>query len=265
MSDTESVHAPLSAPTYLTHVTAPVFRRGRALGFAAAVHLVVFTLVVLVLSHRFRVLAPDEATVSLVIEPSPYVGTGPTVKTPAAKAQPRTIQTQAPPRAVQSARTPANAAQTSPEVVHAAPAAAVLPLPAPPAPLAPRPSLAEPLQAAAPSPHEGDDQRPGSGLILDSRIRPARPDDRDNRPPHYPPLALAHREQGNVLLSIQVAPSGRASAVTIVASSGFSILDEAAREAVLGWRFLPADFHGKPVSSTLLLPVNFQIDATADR
>lgn len=266
MSDSDPVHAPLAAPTYLTHVTVPVFRRGRALGVAVAVHVVAFALLLVVFNHRFRVLQPDEATVSLVIEPSPFVGTGPTVMTPVSKPEPRTTRTQQPPpQQVRTAPTPSNATQTSAQVAAVA-SSAELPPPAPPAPPAPKPDLVRPrMSAAAPRPHLGNNQPAGYGLVVDNRILPARPDARINLPPPYPPLALAHGEQGNVLLSIQVAPSGRASAVTIVASSGFSILDDAARDAVLGWRFQPADFHGRPVSSTLLLPVKFEINSLLDR
>jgi protein TonB len=266
VSDTDPVHAPLAAPTYLTHVTVPVFRRGRALGVAALVHVVAFAMVLLVFNHRFRALQPDEATVSLVIQPSPFVGTGPTVITPVAKSEPKAIRTQPlPPQPVKAIPTPSNARQTSPEVARAT-ALASLPLPAPPAPPAPKPDPVKArMSAPAPSPHLGNNQPVGYGLVVDNRILPARPDSRVNLPPPYPPLALTHGEQGNVLLSIQVAPSGRASAVTIVTSSGFSILDDAARDAVLGWRFLPADFHGRPVSSTLLLPIKFEINSVVDR
>jgi protein TonB len=266
MSETDPVHAPLSAPTYLTHVTVPVFRRGRALGVAATVHVAALALVVLFLNHHFRALQPDEATVSLVIEPSPFVGTGPTVITPVAKPEPKTVRTQPlPPQPIKAVPTPANAMQTSPEAARAG-ASASLPLPAPPAPPTPKPDPAKARAAApAPSPHLGNNQPVGYGLVVDTRILPARPDAHVNLPPPYPPLALTHGEQGNVLLSIEVAPSGRASAVTIVTSSGFSILDDAARDAVLGWRFLPADFHGKPVSSTLLLPIKFEINSLTDR
>jgi len=37
-------------------------------------------------------------------------------------------------------------------------------------------------------------------------------------------------------------------------------LDEAARDAVLGWQFLPANCNGRAVPSMLLLPVKFEID-----
>jgi protein TonB len=266
MSETDPVHAPLAAPTYLTHVTVPVFRRGRALGVAAAVHVAAFALVVLILNHHFRALQPAEATVSLVIEPSPFVGTGPTVITPVAKPEPKTPRTQPlPPQPINAVPIPANAMQTSEEAARASDSAN-LPLPAPPAPPAPKPAPRKArLSAPAPSPHLGNNQPVGYGLVIDNRILPARPDARVNMPPPYPPVALTHGEQGNVLLSIQVASSGRASAVTIVTSSGFSILDDAARDAVLGWRFLPADFHGRPVSSTLLLPIKFEINSLVDR
>jgi len=55
------------------------------------------------------------------------------------------------------------------------------------------------------------------------------------------------------------------SAVTIVNSSGFVILDAAARDALLGWRFLPAYFQGQPVASTLLWSVTFELDTVTAR
>jgi protein TonB len=264
MSDSDPVHAPLAAPTYLTHVTVPVFRRGRALGVAAAVHLAAFGLVILVFHHHFRALQPDEATLSLVIEPSPFVGSGPTVITPVSKPAPRPTKPQIlPPRPEKSVPTPSTAMQTSPEVAKTA-SIASLPRPAPPARPLPKPSpakLAVPTSAA--SPHLGDNQPVGYGLVVDNRILPARPDARMNRPPPYPELARNHGEQGKVLLSIQVAPNGRASAVTIVASSGYLILDNAARDAVLGWHFLPAEYHGKIVPSSFLLPVSFELSGAS--
>jgi protein TonB len=266
MSDSEPVHAPLAAPTYLTHVTVPVFRRGRALGVAAVVHLAAFAVLVLVFNHRFRALQPDEATLSLVIEPSPFVGSGPTVITPVSKPAPRPMKPQTlPPQPEKTVPTPSTATQTGAEVAHVTSAAASLPLPAPPAPAAPKPSppkLAVPIQRA--NPHLGDNQPVGYGLVVDNRILPARPDARMNRPPPYPPLARSHGEQGKVLLSIQVAPTGRASAVTIVKSSGYLILDNAARDAAFGWRFLPAQYHGKVVPASFLLLVKFELSATAD-
>jgi protein TonB len=261
MNPDREVRAPLAVPTYLTHVTAPAFRRGRAALAAVLLHLAAILVAVAILHHRDEIQAPDPATVALVIEPSPYVGTGPSVISRTVTKAARAHASRQAPRPERIARARAPRA----EPPRAAPRIAARPLAAPPALAAPRvpPALADAAAAAAtaaaPAPHLGNNQPNGYGLVADQRIIPARPDSQLNLPPAYPPEALSHGEQGRVLLSIQVAPSGRASAVDIVASSGFLILDDAARDAVLGWHFLPAAYAGKPVPSTLLLPVRFEI------
>jgi protein TonB len=253
------MHAPLAVPTYLIHVTAPVFSTRRAAILAIALHAAAVVMVLLILHHRFTTAEPQDATVALVIEPSPYVGSGPNIITPVTPPHPRAIRP-AVPHVVPAAATPADATQSSPDIA-AVRTVADLPLPAPPQPPAPRPQpAARPRPAAAPAPHQGNNQPAGYGLVVSTKIIPAAPDARVNAPPAYPPEALAHGEQGRVLLSIQVEPSGRASAVRIVASSGFLVLDEAARDAVLGWQFLPANCNGRAVPSMLLLPVKFEID-----
>ena len=45
------------------------------------------------------------------------------------------------------------------------------------------------------------------------------------------------------------------------ALSGHSALREAARKAVLGWRFAPATRDGVPVASTHRVPVQFRLAA----
>jgi protein TonB len=263
MNPDDQVHAPLAVPTYLTHITAPVFSTRRAAALAILLHIAAVLAFFLFLHHRFSVPAPQEATVALVIEPSPYVGSGPNVINPVTPPHPRALKQAAFP-VVQATAAPANATLSSSDDA-AVRAQADLPLPAPPQPPAPRPAqAAKPILAAPPPPHQGNNQPAGYGLVLSTKIIPAVPNARFNEPPSYPPDALAHGEQGRVLLSIQVQPSGRASSVRVVASSGFAILDEAARDAVLGWQFLPANFNGRPVPSTLLLPVKFEIDPAAN-
>lgn len=105
----------------------------------------------------------------------------------------------------------------------------------------------------------GDNQPVGHGQAY-GRIIPARPDATINPKPAYPLEAREHGEQGRVLLSIHIAPSGRPSEVDIVTSSGFAVLDEAAQTAVQGWRFNPAEVNGKPVGSVLLFPIQFQLE-----
>jgi protein TonB len=257
----DEVQAPLAAPTYLTHVTVPVFRRARALGIAAFLHLFVALLFIAILHHHFRALEPREATVALILQPSPYVGTGPTIITPVTR--PAHHATRAPPareRPLKTVATRTQGTQTSPDQAASA-KHADLPLPAPPVRPTPHPApVAKPSPAPPPAPHLGNNQPSGFGLVSDPHVVPARPNTRLNLPPVYPPLAETLQEQGRVLLAVQVAPSGLPAAVTIVHSSGFVLLDQAARQALLGWRFLPAYFQGKPVASTLLLPVNFELD-----
>ncbi|MDL5054764.1 energy transducer TonB [Oscillatoria laete-virens NRMC-F 0139] len=87
----------------------------------------------------------------------------------------------------------------------------------------------------------------------------ARPDYLRNPPPKYPAEALRKKQEGTVLLRVQVTPEGRAEEVTLSRSSGHSLLDDAAIKAVRGWRFQPAKVGGFPVASTVEVPVDFRI------
>ncbi len=105
----------------------------------------------------------------------------------------------------------------------------------------------------------GDNQPVGHGQAF-GRIIPASPNSRINPKPAYPLEAREHGEQGRVLLSIHIAPSGRPTQVDIVTSSGFAILDKSAQTTVQGWQFSPAEMNGKPVGSVLLFPILFQLE-----
>ena len=75
-------------------------------------------------------------------------------------------------------------------------------------------------------------------------IVPASPDTRHpNAPPGYPREAAARREEGDVGLIVDVAADGHAAAVQIASSSGYAVLDDAARRAVSRWHFRPAVFN----------------------
>ena len=80
-----------------------------------------------------------------------------------------------------------------------------------------------------------------------------------NQPPEYPEAAQLHGEQGKVLLSIHVLPDGEADQVEIEQSSGFKLLDQAAMEAVLKWRFQPAAQSGQPVASVVPYWIYFKL------
>jgi protein TonB len=82
----------------------------------------------------------------------------------------------------------------------------------------------------------------------------------DNPPPGYPPLSRRVGEQGRVLLRVLVNPGGRADDVEVRSSSGHFRLDEAARQTVRGWRFVPAKRGDQPVPAWVLIPISFRLE-----
>jgi len=259
------VQAPLAAPTYLTHVTVPSFRRRRFVGIAVALHGIAIAAFLVVLHVKYPPVPAEEPTLSLVVTSQPFTGTGPEVLSPEPpKPSPRPVHQILPARPViappvPAAQPAANAENTSPDAAQTAKTAA-LPLPAPVAPKPPQPApRPAPSSPAAPN-HRGDDQPSGSGLVMDSKVIPAVPDAAVNQPPEYPRAALVQGEQGRVLLSIHVLPDGKPSLVGVTASSGYAVLDQAAAQAVMHWRFQPAQRAGKAVASVLPFWISFQMN-----
>jgi protein TonB len=80
-----------------------------------------------------------------------------------------------------------------------------------------------------------------------------------DRPPAYPEIARRRGEQGRVLLRVAVSPAGLPVNVSVAESSGFSILDSAAVNAVEQWRFVPATRAGAPVAATAEVPLRFRL------
>jgi len=79
----------------------------------------------------------------------------------------------------------------------------------------------------------------------------------ENPPPPYPQLSRQRGETGQVLLRVYVTADGRAKRVDIDKSSGFERLDTAARNAVSGWRFVPARRGSEHVAAWVLVPIAF--------
>jgi TonB family protein len=80
-----------------------------------------------------------------------------------------------------------------------------------------------------------------------------------NGAPSYPEYARRNGMQGKVMLEVHVNKEGSASAVLVVNSSGYGVLDKAAYEAVKNWHFIPAKIDGKAVETPMpvLVPVIF--------
>ena len=82
---------------------------------------------------------------------------------------------------------------------------------------------------------------------------------RKNPPPRYPPEALAHRQEGIVVVRAAVASGGQVSEVSVARTSGFPLLDDAAAAAVKRWEFEPARIRGEGLRTIVEVPVRFYL------
>jgi protein TonB len=78
-----------------------------------------------------------------------------------------------------------------------------------------------------------------------------------NVDPLYPPLARAARQEGVVILETVIDVQGAVETVRVL--RGFSLLNQAAVEAVQQWRFTPARLNGQPVPVVMTVTVNFSL------
>jgi protein TonB len=62
-----------------------------------------------------------------------------------------------------------------------------------------------------------------------------------------------------VLLNVLVSAEGKPKKIEIKDSSGFAILDHAARAAVMRWRFHPARYGETPLESWVRVPIVFRL------
>ena len=77
--------------------------------------------------------------------------------------------------------------------------------------------------------------------------------------PVYPRESRRLGQEGEVLLRLHISSSGEVQSVQVIGSSGYRLLDRAARRSVESLRFIPATRNGKPVSSTLDLPLVYRL------
>lgn len=80
-----------------------------------------------------------------------------------------------------------------------------------------------------------------------------------NPRPVYPAMSRRMNEEGKVVLRVRVSRDGLPLSVEVRQSSGFTRLDEAAKNAVERWRFVPARQGDEPVESSVLVPLNFTL------
>ncbi|MFN7902708.1 MAG: TonB family protein [Holosporales bacterium] len=81
----------------------------------------------------------------------------------------------------------------------------------------------------------------------------------NNPAPVYPEQARRRGIEGSVLLSVMVAADGTPQSVTVAQSSGFAMLDNAAKEAVARWTFVSAKRGSVAVDARVMVPVDFRL------
>ena len=111
--------------------------------------------------------------------------------------------------------------------------------PVAPPPVPPAPKTAEPRPPV----------RIGGGLIAPAKTR--------HVAPIYPPVALASRREGIVILEAVIAENGTVRDVRVLRS--IPLLDQAAVDAVRQWQFTPTLLNGEPVPIVMTVTVNFQL------
>ena len=92
--------------------------------------------------------------------------------------------------------------------------------------------------------------RVGGNIKTPTKIKDVRP--------VYPELALAAKVSGVVILEVRIGPDGTVEDARVLRS--IPLLDQAALDAVMQWRFVPTRLNGQPVPVMMTVTVNFTPD-----
>jgi len=78
--------------------------------------------------------------------------------------------------------------------------------------------------------------------------------------PAYPPESVRRGEEGRVLCALHIDVRGTVTRVDVLRSSGHGLLDQAAVDALMRWRFLPAQNDGRAVACRVPHWVTFRLE-----
>ncbi len=81
-----------------------------------------------------------------------------------------------------------------------------------------------------------------------------------NPKPPYPPISRRLNEQGKSIIRVLIGIDGLPQKAEIAKSSGFDRLDEAARNTVMRWRFVPGKRNGVPEEMWFNVPINWVLE-----
>lgn len=138
----------------------------------------------------------------------------------------------------------------------------------------PPPVLAAPVESPSPSPivvaprppapQPAPDPAPAPVAVAPPPVVVTPPvfaaDYLENPPPQYPSRSRRLGEQGRVVLRVLVNAGGSADELQVRESSGHTRLDNAARDTVRRWRFVPAKRGETPIPAWVLIPISFSLE-----
>lgn len=203
-----------------------------AVALVVLIHAALIAALIQVRHSYVRASEKKMVVVNLTPPPPP-----PAAEVPPPPAQPDVV---APPPIVQTPAPPRPQVQTTPEPTPiSVPVASAVPAPPAPAP---------PSRPAGPSTVQAGDL--GAQML-------------SGRTPRYPLESRRRREQGTVLLALVVGLDGRVMSIAVARSSGFARLDDAALNAVRGWRWSPIIRDGRPVMVKGVVEIPFIITPSA--
>lgn len=129
------------------------------------------------------------------------------------------------------------------------------PEPPPPEPVTrPAETLPPPQRPTEEVPESTTPESGAAAARIDSPPKPRR-----DIKPRYPSGARRRGEEGSVTLDVVISDDGRTRSATVIHSSGFAELDEAARRAVLEAHFTPGRQGQRSVESQARLTVIFKL------
>lgn len=137
--------------------------------------------------------------------------------------------------------------------------------PAPPVPAKPQVRQPPAPQTVAPPIATTTDVAPSAAPVVAAPATPSLPDREpdfqaaylNNPAPAYPLVARRMGWDGKVIVSVEVLANGVAGQVKVYQSSGHEALDNAALQAVRGWKFVAARQAGQLVNKWFLVPIPF--------
>lgn len=99
-----------------------------------------------------------------------------------------------------------------------------------------------------------------------AQIAPTQPLAVDTPPPAYPAELACAGIAGEVGVILNIGVDGNPKDVRVEDTSGHPVLDQAAVDAIKGWKFQPGTSRGKPAETPLRVPITFKApDMDSDR